>query len=109
MNRNAAERVATHLRRSRPRINPIAAAVSSLLWGAMAAHAQSADGTQTVTITGIRHAIESSIATKRESDSIVEAVSAEDIGKLPDTSIADSIARLPGLAAQRVDGRPSAI
>ena len=46
---------------------------------------------------------------KRQSTSVVEVVSAEDIGKLPDTSIADSIARLPGLAAQRIDGRPSQI
>ena len=62
-----------------------------------------------VIVTGIRHSIETSIATKRESTSIVEVVSAEDIGKLPDTSIADSLARLPGLAAQRIDGRPAAI
>jgi iron complex outermembrane recepter protein len=62
-----------------------------------------------VVVTGIRHSIETSIATKRESTSIIEVVSAEDIGKLPDTSIADSLARLPGLAAQRIDGRPAAI
>ena len=37
--------------------------------------------------------------------SMVEAVSAEEIGKLPDVSIAESIARLPGIAAQRVAGR----
>ena len=42
---------------------------------------------------------------RRTSDSIVEVVSAEDIGKLPDSSIAESIARLPGLAAQRTNGR----
>src|SRR6185437_2486349 len=36
---------------------------------------------------------------------MVEAVSAEEIGKLPDVSIAESIARLPGLTAQRVAGR----
>ena len=41
--------------------------------------------------------------------SIVEAVSAEDIGKLPDTSIAESISRLPGLTSQRAEGRASAI
>ena len=64
---------------------------------------------QEVVVTGIRHSIETSIAAKRESTSIVEVVSAEDIGKLPDTSIADSIARLPGLAAQRIEGRPAAI
>ena len=62
-----------------------------------------------IVVTGIRHSIETSIATKRDSTSIIEVVSAEDIGKLPDTSIADSLARLPGLAAQRIDGRPAAI
>ena len=62
-----------------------------------------------VVVTGIRAAIEESIDTKRESSSIVEAISAEDIGKLPDTSIADSIARLPGLTAQRFGGRPQEI
>ena len=66
-------------------------------------------GIEEVVVTGIRCSIETSIATKRESTSIVEAVSAEDIGKLPDTSIADSIARLPGVTAQRIEGRPAAI
>lgn len=62
-----------------------------------------------VVVTGIRAGIETSIETKRESTSIVEAVSAEDIGKLPDVSIAESIARLPGLSAQRVGGRAQVI
>ena len=60
-------------------------------------------------ITGIRRAIADSISLKRDQTSIVEAVSAEDIGKLPDVSIAESIARLPGLAAQRVNGRAQVI
>lgn len=62
-----------------------------------------------ITVTGIRASIMSSVARKRESSSIVEAISAEDIGKLPDASIAESIARLPGLAAQRLDGRANVI
>lgn len=62
-----------------------------------------------VTVTGIRRGIENAIETKRESTSIVETISAEDIGKLPDLSIAESIARLPGLTAQRVAGRASTI
>lgn len=62
-----------------------------------------------VTVTGIRRGIESAISVKRESTSIVEAISAEDIGKLPDVSIAESLARLPGLAAQRVAGRAQVI
>lgn len=63
----------------------------------------------TVQVVGIRGSIATSAETKRESTSIVEAVSSEDIGKLPDVSIAESIARLPGLAAQRVNGRAQVI
>ncbi len=64
---------------------------------------------QSVKVTGIRRGIEDAISVKKNSTSIVESISAEDIGKLPDTSIAESIARLPGLAAQRVAGRAQTI
>jgi TonB-dependent receptor len=67
------------------------------------------DAAQQVVVTGIRRGIEAAISVKKNSDQIVEAVSAEDIGKLPDSSIAESIARLPGLAAQRVEGRAEVI
>jgi iron complex outermembrane receptor protein len=58
-----------------------------------------------VVVTGIRKSIQDSIGAKKSEMSIVEVVSAEDIGKLPDSSIAESIARLPGIAAQRTNGR----
>jgi iron complex outermembrane receptor protein len=93
-------------------ISPIAAAVSAALLQASAAYADESDQTgelETVVVTGIRLSIENSIAIKRSSESIVEAVTAEDIGKLPDSSIAESIARLPGLTAQRVGGRAQVI
>src|SRR3984893_3687869 len=64
---------------------------------------------QEVVVTGIRRGIQDAIKLKENSGSIVEAISAEDIGKLPDTSIAESIARLPGLTSQRAEGRASAI
>jgi iron complex outermembrane receptor protein len=54
-----------------------------------------------VTVTGIRQGIEAAISIKKNSNSIVEAISAEDIGKLPDSSVAESISRLPGVTAQR--------
>ena len=57
--------------------------------------------TQQVVVTGIRRGIEAAISVKKNSDQIVEAISAEDIGKLPDTTIAESLARLPGVTAQR--------
>jgi iron complex outermembrane receptor protein len=91
----------------------VAAAVAAVLAGTSGtAHAQEASSAtplEEVVVSGIRFSIEESIETKRLSNSVLEVVSAEDIGKLPDTSIADSIARLPGLAAQRIDGRPAAI
>ncbi|MFS2111326.1 TonB-dependent receptor [Sphingomonas sp. Sphisp140] len=62
-----------------------------------------------IVVTGLRASLQNSINIKRDQTSIVEAVSAEDIGKLPDVSIAESIARLPGLAAQRVNGRAQVI
>jgi len=65
--------------------------------------------TEVITIQGFRSAIETAIETKREATSIVEAISAEDIGRLPDNSIAESLARLPGLAAQRLRGRAQVI
>lgn len=64
---------------------------------------------EAIQVTGIRHGIETSVETKEASNSIVEAISSEDIGKLPDVSIAESLARLPGLAGQRVDGRAQVI
>lgn len=59
---------------------------------------------QQVVVSGIRRGIEAAISIKKNSTSIVEAISAEDIGKLPDSSVAESIARLPGVTAQRSRG-----
>jgi iron complex outermembrane receptor protein len=84
-----------------------------ILMGAGAASAQEtpqddaeAQEIDEVIVTGIRASIQSSIAAKRNNTSIVEVVTAEDIGKLPDVSIAESLARLPGLTAQRLDADP---
>src|SRR5690554_1670041 len=70
---------------------------------------QEMEALEEVVVTGIRRSIMNSMAIKEYASSIVEAVSAEDIGKLPDTSIAESLARLPGLAGERVNGRTSGI
>ncbi|MBL8266681.1 TonB-dependent receptor [Steroidobacter sp.] len=70
---------------------------------------QQAAPVEEVVVSGIRYSIANSVDVKIESNSIVESISAEDIGKLPDVSIADSISRLPGLATQRVDGRSQVI
>lgn len=63
----------------------------------------------TVKVVGIRRGIEDAIQNKQNATSIIESISSEDIGKLPDVSIAESLARLPGLSAQRVAGRAQVI
>jgi iron complex outermembrane receptor protein len=99
----------TTQKRASFRFKPVAAGCAVLLVAASAAHAQQA--VDNVVVTGIRAAIESAISTKKNADGIVEAISAEDIGKLPDTTVAESISRLPGVTAQRsaVTGRAQGV
>ena len=101
-------------------LNPVAAGCALFVAAfAMPAFAQTAPAEEapaaaqapiaSVVVSGIRRGIEDAISVKKDSNSIVEAISAEDIGKLPDVSIAESISRLPGLSAQRVAGRAQVI
>jgi iron complex outermembrane receptor protein len=84
-------------------------AVSAFIFPALAMAQQAAPETaatdQGIVVTGIRASLDASASLKRRSPVIVESISAEDIGKLPDVSIADSLARLPGVTAQRLEGR----
>jgi len=64
---------------------------------------------QAVNVHGYAGSLQNATAIKRNSDEIVEAVSAEQIGKLPGTSIADTLGRLPGLAVQTLSGRPQVL
>jgi iron complex outermembrane receptor protein len=96
-----------------PGIAPGAAACAGMLFALGVGVAAAADAPvgdiEEITVTGIRASIATAISMKEQSNSIIETISAEDLGKLPDLSIADSLARLPGLAAQRTDGRSNFI
>src|SRR3569833_1505119 len=52
---------------------------------------------QEVVVSGIRASVEQSIEVKRNASSVQEVVSAEDIGKMPDKNVADSLTRVPGV------------
>ena len=67
------------------------------------------DQGEDIVVTGFRASLENAVNEKKTRDQVVESISAEDIGKLPDASIAESIARLPGLTSQRVSGRSNSI
>src|SRR5580704_6572474 len=86
-------------------MNRIALAVKSALGIAMlvppafalAAAAPEDNALQEIVVVGIRKSVEQSIEAKRDSTEITEVVTAEDIGKMPDKNVADSLARLPGI------------
>ena len=62
-----------------------------------------------IVVTGLRASLERAQALKKNNSSVIEAVSAEDIGKLPQYSVADSLGRLTGVAGERRAGRVSGI
>lgn len=68
-----------------------------------------AEEEEAIVVSGFRASLESAVNEKKNSEQIVESVSAEDIGKLPDASIGESIARLPGVTSQRLNGRANVI
>src|SRR5438067_250710 len=57
-----------------------------------------------IVVTGLRRSLQSSENIKRNSDQIVDAIVAEDIGKLPDTYVSDTAARIPGVQVERSGG-----
>ncbi|WP_374579949.1 TonB-dependent receptor [Pseudoduganella sp.] len=94
------------LTQRRCRATPIALAVSGALLTLASAQAQTA-ATQpdaTVVVTGYRYAIEKSLDQKRDANSIVEVITAEDIGKFPDKNVADALQRVPGVIIDRSGG-----
>jgi TonB-dependent receptor len=56
---------------------------------------------EAVTVTGYRASLERAVLTKRETTSLTESVFAEDIGKFPDTNLAESLNRIPGIILTR--------
>jgi iron complex outermembrane receptor protein len=83
--------------------------LATLPTAALAQAADAKDDADEIVVTGFKASLESAVAEKKESNQIVESVTAEDIGKLPDASIGESIARLPGLTSQRLNGRANVI
>ncbi|MDC6168297.1 TonB-dependent receptor [Paucibacter sp. XJ19-41] len=101
------------------RQTPIAAAVSLTLLGvAFAAQAQQAgqaaakpEASQLdqVVITGIRASLETAANIKKNATAVVDAVSAEDVGKLPDADVGQALGRIPGISVGRAFGQGAAV
>ena len=57
-----------------------------------------------VVVSGIRNSLNQAMGVKRDSAGVVDAISAEDIGKFPDTNLAESLQRITGISIERRDG-----
>ncbi|HET7267550.1 MAG TPA: TonB-dependent receptor [Oleiagrimonas sp.] len=65
---------------------------------------QSPTQLNTVVVTGVRNSLEQSMNIKRNAIGIVDAISAEDLGKFPDTNLAASLQRITGVSISRRNG-----
>lgn len=76
---------------------------ASVLAMASNAVAQDSDPDEVIA-TGIRQSLENALVEKREADSLVEIINAEDIGKLPDQNLAEVLENIPGIQITRTEG-----
>lgn len=99
------------------RVTPLAAAVAASLLFAVPAAAQQPDAgatesvqeLETVVVRGVRGAQADAINLKRDAAQIMDSISAEDIGKLPDVTITDSLQRVTGVQIRRSAGEGSQV
>jgi TonB-dependent receptor len=68
-----------------------------------------ASADEPIVVTGIRRSLQSAKNIKRNSDQIVDAIVAEDIGKLPDIAVSETAARIPGLQVTRRAGEADSV
>ena len=88
----------------------IIVALSSMAIPTMGYAAESeAKEVEVITVTGIRGSLSRAMDIKRSSDGIVDAISAEDIGKFPDTNLAESLQRITGVSIDRSNGEGSKV
>ena len=72
---------------------------------------QQPETVEEVVVTGIRSSLQHSLDMKREASGVVDVITAEDIGKFPDSNVAASLQRVPGVSIQRsgTRGEPTGI
>lgn len=93
----------------------LASAISSVLLASTPVLAQQNDDLgqdielEEIVVSGIRSSLTRAMDTKRNNDGVVDAINAEDIGKFPNTNLAESLQRIPGVSINRVNGEGSQV
>ena len=70
---------------------------------------QASEELDEVVVTGLRGSLKASMDIKRDAVGVVDAINAEDIGKFPDTNLAESLQRITGVSIDRVNGEGSRV
>lgn len=91
----------------RSKISLAVAGVAAL--SAIPSYAQEEGALEEVVVTGIRGSLMRAMDVKRDSAGVVDAISAEDMGKFPDTNLAESLQRITGVSIDRVNGEGSQV
>ena len=95
----------THATRRHIKALSLAAAMSLPLFSPVTVVAQGADeAIEEVTVYGIRRSLDTAAEIKRDSDSIVDAITAEDIGLFSDNNMGEALQRVPGVQLERSEG-----
>lgn len=88
----------------------IASAIATYVLAGFSGVVFAQDGTvEEVVVTGIKGSLQRAMDVKREAVGVVDAISAEDIGKMPDANLAESLQRIPGVSIDRVNGEGSKV
>ncbi|WP_027330715.1 TonB-dependent receptor [Marinimicrobium agarilyticum] len=90
------------------RKTPLAVALTAAMALSGTANAQTSEtanpGIEEIQVTGFRASLNTALNQKRESTAAVDSIVAEDIGKFPDSNLAESMQRIPGVTLSRGDG-----
>ena len=113
MKKSSRSRASTKAQHPLPKfpMKPLAVLIAMYCSGATAAESTvaSSDALDEIVVTGLRQSLVTNETIKRESYGIVDAITAEDIGKFPDTNLAESIQRIPGVTIDRLNNEGSRV
>ena len=91
---------------------PLAAGIALALGAVAVSPAiaqQGSEAIEEIEVTGIRGSLRQALDLKRETSGVMDAISSEDIGKFPDTNLAESLQRITGVSVNRVEGEGSEV
>lgn len=83
--------------------------VSTLALSGVAFAQEEAGMMEEIEVTGIRSALKNAVDIKRNSTAVVDAVSAEDVGKFPDSDVGEALGRIPGISVGRSFGQGASV